>query len=826
MVPRRKISEIVGSVVDCYQIEAILGQGGMGVVYKAIDTSLDRTVALKLMKPLLVEDEHLLKRFKAEAKALGRLDHPNIVSVFSLRHIEDYLFIVMEYVDGGTLADLIARWKVIPWQEALPIITQTLNALDYAHQRHVIHRDVKPRNILIAQNGIAKVTDFGLAKIRNLTVTTYALTRTGYTGGTLLYMPPEQLEGLANVDHRGDIYSLGMTYYEMLSGHSPFQGLSSEFAVLKAIDAHDFPPLEDLDTKIPAPLAQIIMTAVEREPEDRYQSAREMREALQTWLSVASSEITSWAPPRVPTPNPPRSAGRRPRRKRGRQDGSFFKRIKALLAKARSKASSHGVKARQDPKKKYLAPEPALPGSHQSHTVTVPEPTPGAPSPLPATTTEKGGGEQTLTHLSAEPRFFVDDQAQGVPAEAETEEAVVREKPAPSSSAESSIETPSVPPDASGEREPVLEVLPEPDAPVAEPVPEHLPHTLPPAADRAKVPPPDPKPRWKRPAFIVSAAIVLLMGLAYALTRPAADGLWGSSGGRPADAVATLSIQTDPEGVRVYIDDQHVGDTPLTALETRAGLLSLHLEKEGYAPLDTAVTVSSGETTAFRVQLHPPVVEDAESLDEIAREDGQAEAREANLADQQEFETTTPKPNATEDDASEIGQQLDQREDAAALEDPQEDTTVTTTPDAATGTLRIVVRPFGDIFIDNQRQATRTSRPHDAELATGIYRVRAEHPNYGRWEKRITVQAGETQPIVFNFNQTFQVSVSSKPAMAEIIVDGQPRGRFTPGKISLPPGQRTLSVRKDGYVMVGQPRTLTIEDDRNEPLVFTLQEKQ
>ncbi|MCH8961640.1 MAG: serine/threonine protein kinase, partial [Bacteroidetes bacterium] len=254
----RRRSDIVGKVVDGYQIEEVLGRGGMGIVYKAVDTSLDRVVALKVMNPLLVEDEQFFRRFKAEAKALGRLKHPNIVGVFTLRHTEDYLFIVMEYVDGGTLMDLILHHKAIPWHNTVPIIQQTLNAVDYAHRQHVIHRDIKPRNILITSSGIAKVTDFGLAKIQDLSVATRALTRTGITGGTLYYMPPEQLEGLLKVDHRGDIYSLGMTYYVMLAGRTPFDKLSSEFAILKAIDAHDFPALGQLDTDIPEPLVRMV----------------------------------------------------------------------------------------------------------------------------------------------------------------------------------------------------------------------------------------------------------------------------------------------------------------------------------------------------------------------------------------------------------------------------------------------------------------------------------------------------------------------------------------------------------------------------------------
>ncbi len=232
-------TSLVGKEIDGYRIEGILGRGGMGIVFKAENQSLGRMVALKVIAPDLAQNEEFLKRFRREARALAQLYHPNIVLVFALRQADLGLYIAMEYVEGQTLADHLQAHSPIAWPQALPLIKQLLSALDYAHERGIIHRDLKPLNIMLTEQGEVKVMDFGLAKM--LGKGSGESTVTGARGGTLCYMSPEQARGLKNVDHLSDLFSLGLTLYEMLAGRLPFKKDDSDFTILKAIFEEKFP---------------------------------------------------------------------------------------------------------------------------------------------------------------------------------------------------------------------------------------------------------------------------------------------------------------------------------------------------------------------------------------------------------------------------------------------------------------------------------------------------------------------------------------------------------------------------------------------------------
>ena len=269
-------SSIIGKVIDSYKITAVLGKGGMGIVYKAQDMTLDRDVALKMMDAQLAADQNFLKRFQSEAKALAKLQNTGIVTIFALRETELGLCIVMEFVEGRTLADRIRESGAVPINEAVPIFKQILSALSHAHDAGIVHRDIKPSNVMITPQGSVKVTDFGLAKIQQAT----AATVTVGTGGTLYYMSPEQVKGLANVDHRGDIYSLGMTLYEAVVGRIPFTDSDTDYSIRQAIVEGKIPSPEKFKPDLPKDIVRVVMKAIEKEPSKRFQSAAEMNEAL------------------------------------------------------------------------------------------------------------------------------------------------------------------------------------------------------------------------------------------------------------------------------------------------------------------------------------------------------------------------------------------------------------------------------------------------------------------------------------------------------------------------------------------------------------------
>ncbi len=289
------MSSLIGRTIDTYEVHSVLGQGGMGIVYLARDTTLDREVALKLMDAGLTRDESFLKRFQSEAKALAKLQNPNIVSIYALRETEEGLCIVMEYVQGNTLADQLREQGTLPIDRTIRIFRQILNAFDHAHSAGIIHRDIKPGNILLTPEDIVKVTDFGLAKIQ----ATNQATMTMGTGGTLYYMSPEQVRGLANVDKRGDIYSLGMTLFETLTGAVPFDS-QTDFTIRQAIVEGNIPSPDTYLPSLPKGLKQVIMKSIARLPDDRYQTASEMWEALEAATeSRPATRIAQRKPERV-----------------------------------------------------------------------------------------------------------------------------------------------------------------------------------------------------------------------------------------------------------------------------------------------------------------------------------------------------------------------------------------------------------------------------------------------------------------------------------------------------------------------------------------------
>jgi predicted Ser/Thr protein kinase len=248
-----------------------LGQGGMGVVYKVRQRHLNRLVAVKILPPSVGADPAFAERFTREAQALAQLNHPNIVQVYDFGRTDEFFYFVMEYVDGVNLRALIHGQKLEP-EQALKIIPQICDALQFAHDEGIVHRDIKPENILIDKKGRVKIADFGLAKLLGRAHEELSLTGTGQLMGTLGYMAPEQLQQAHSVDHRADIYSLGVVFYEMLTGKLP-------------IGRFD-PPSKTLHVDVR--LDEVVLRSLESEPGRRYQHASELKEQVDRITHMAA----------------------------------------------------------------------------------------------------------------------------------------------------------------------------------------------------------------------------------------------------------------------------------------------------------------------------------------------------------------------------------------------------------------------------------------------------------------------------------------------------------------------------------------------------------
>ena len=273
--------DLLGTTLGNYRILAPLGQGGMARVYRAYQESLDREVAVKVLPPWYAADRNFVDRFNLEAKLVARLSHPNIVTVHDASEQNGHLYIVMQLVDGGTLKQRLDQLHMQGYTmdavEAVPIFVQLANALNYAHEQGVVHRDVKPVNVLMDRSGRPILSDFGIAKV--LASTKDALTRPGAGVGTPEYMSPEQCLGGA-VDGRADIYALGALLFEALTGQTPFLG--ENYPALAHSHIYEAPPRPTLLKPAISPLLeQIILTALMKNPAQRYQHASDMAEALE-----------------------------------------------------------------------------------------------------------------------------------------------------------------------------------------------------------------------------------------------------------------------------------------------------------------------------------------------------------------------------------------------------------------------------------------------------------------------------------------------------------------------------------------------------------------
>jgi serine/threonine-protein kinase len=284
----------IGTTVGDYQVVGILGAGGMGQVYKVRNVISDRVEAMKVLLPDLVNQPDLADRFLREIKVQASLVHPNIASLHTAVRVDNQLLMLMEYVEGVTL-DQKLKDGPLPAAEAVNYVMQVLAALDYAHARGVVHRDIKPGNMMLTPGGVVKLMDFGIAR----SATDHKLTQTGTTVGSLYYMSPEQIQGVTAPDARSDLYSVGVSLYELVTGKKPFDG-DSQFAIMSAHLAGTPVPPVTVDPRLPKMLNDVILMSVAKDAGARFQTAAALRNAL--------ANVAAGLQPTVALPQPAKAA--------------------------------------------------------------------------------------------------------------------------------------------------------------------------------------------------------------------------------------------------------------------------------------------------------------------------------------------------------------------------------------------------------------------------------------------------------------------------------------------------------------------------------------
>lgn len=279
---------MIGKKILNYEITSLIGEGGMGNVYKAKHTKLDRIVAIKSILPELVNNDEIKKRFLNEATSMSKLQHPNIVAMYDYHSDDEGLYLIMEYVEGKELDDYVRNLgKPLDEELSMVFMKQILSAFSHAHEKGIVHRDIKPGNIIISNSGEIKILDFGIAKIMGEEA--HQLTKTGTQVGTVYYMSPEQVLG-KKITHLSDIYSLGVTMYQLVTSINPYKGIMTEYEIYDKIVKHDLPDPRDSNSKLSKHISEVLAKATSKDPKERYQTCQEFAMALQSSEKGTSSK--------------------------------------------------------------------------------------------------------------------------------------------------------------------------------------------------------------------------------------------------------------------------------------------------------------------------------------------------------------------------------------------------------------------------------------------------------------------------------------------------------------------------------------------------------
>jgi len=630
-----------------YEVVRELGRGSMGIVYQGFDPIIGRTVAIKTMLTEGLSPEEYKEfraRFQREAQAAGVLSHPNIVNVFDYGEDNGVLYLIMEFLEGTSLEKLVEGKKVLPIETIIPMCEQVCGALDHAHQRGIVHRDIKPANIMILNNGMAKVTDFGIAKMVSM-----GMTQAGLVLGTPNYMSPEQVKG-RQVDGRSDIFSLGVILYDLVTGEKPFPGQNITTVIYKIINENPVPPRE-LDATIHPGLSFVICKALAKSPQERYQTCRELAEDLKNYRQLGGQATPASATMILKAlPVPEAAVQQRPAQPAERRPAPPAVPVQRTQVEPPQPASpapapvqivapppSH-QKPRTSPlvwvlitllgvailgivggyyylqNAKNNRPAANLPsGQTTSAATNLPSPTSGTPSTLPAEKPAASGGKTKANEAAP---VNLPPASSGTKAGANPVNAASGGESAASSRPSTKVETP--PLSATGTESPAAS-LPAAGGTAASAVPSG--GSGPTAAPKpgqlmvnSNVPGAkftidgSSDPGWVTPSTVSQPPgnhRVVISKEGYGEYEQTVD----LEAGRTATVYAQLSqqvgeivINTTPPGLEVFLDGKSLGPSPAHAV-VPAGTHKYTVKRPGWEPYEGSVNVRNGAAMSIRVNM-------------------------------------------------------------------------------------------------------------------------------------------------------------------------------------------------------------------------------
>ena len=818
------MESLIGKTVDSYKILEVIGRGGMGVVFKALDTNLEKIVALKMIDPFLARDEGFVRRFKTEAKALARLENPNIVRVYALRETPSGFFMVMEYVENKPLSIHIQENGPLSIKQTVSITKQLLSAVGHAHSVGVIHRDIKPSNILLCNDGRIKVSDFGLAKVIQQKGPASTVTQT--RAGTLYYMSPEQVKGLKNVDKRSDLYSLGMTVYEMLVGRVPFEKTDSDFTIQKKIVDGQIPSPMKFDANIPKKLAKIILKSIDKEPDKRYQEADEMMKELNEYEVEIEPKVKPGKPvvPKKQIPKKPIIIF---------SIAAFIISLIIIYLLLVPPSDEIGT-----PQKSYIsiATDPADVQIKINDEII-------DKSLLPKVELEEEG---EINLQATKDGYNSIDTSIIIRYGEEINLALILTPLA------KPVETEKLNIDTNPKLAKVyLDQKPIGESPIKNYNAEIGQYNL----------------RIEKVGFVSKDTIVTVQkgkenSFAFVLTKVTEKG--------------NLKITSDPSAAEVWLNKEKVGTTPFEKLNLAAGTYQLVIRMKGYKDYPKSVTVSANKTTEiptikltqverltvtsetagaeilidgksygskkfdeyvalgeYKIKIRKDGFETYEEKIKIEANKPKVISKKLEPITASQFGTlaVTSDPADAEifidDNKNSIGKTNLQnykinvgehkitirksgyKEFKQTVKVEADKPTIVNAPlIPLMGEVKIRALPWGDIYIDDKEEKLGSSAFVHKKLPTGEHKLRIVH-TLGKWEKTINIDDESTKEYLIDFSRVVKLTILSNPTNAEILINGDPTEFTTPKMLDLRPGSHTIQVKKDGYYRSTKPYTVS-----------------